>query len=187
MGVNHPHTRHPMSPRAWIFIIFKKPKNRFQGINSASLCSIAGRYDNLIPIRFQAPIDCFKIPALTFSVQMCNDDLYFVFLHLIFFMGIEQYCNLAITYTTSKSDRYENFIASAISIILQFNQNSNYKPILNFCKTKKNFGIFGWSTALLDVWGIIQYQVLHGVIISSISSSGPVFFSFPFPVPMSLL
>ncbi len=34
-------------------------------INFASLCSLAGRYDNLILIliRFLAPIDCLKIPA----------------------------------------------------------------------------------------------------------------------------
>jgi hypothetical protein len=39
-------------------------RNRFQGMNSASLCSLAGRYDNPIPPRFLAPIDCLKIPAL---------------------------------------------------------------------------------------------------------------------------
>ncbi len=33
-------------------------------MNSASLCSLAGRYDNLIPIRCLAPIDFLKIPAL---------------------------------------------------------------------------------------------------------------------------
>ncbi len=38
--------------------------NRFRGMNSASLCSLAGRYDNSIPIRFLTPIDCLKIPAL---------------------------------------------------------------------------------------------------------------------------
>jgi hypothetical protein len=38
-----------------------------QGINSASLCSLAGRYDNYIPTRFQVPIDCLKIPALNQS------------------------------------------------------------------------------------------------------------------------
>jgi hypothetical protein len=38
-------------------------RNRFQGINSGSLCSLAGRYDNPIPPRFLAPIDCLKIPA----------------------------------------------------------------------------------------------------------------------------
>jgi hypothetical protein len=32
-------------------------------INSASLCSLAGQYDNPIPTRFLAPIDCLKIPA----------------------------------------------------------------------------------------------------------------------------
>ncbi len=29
----------------------------------ARLCSLAGRYDNPIPTRFLAPIDCYKIPA----------------------------------------------------------------------------------------------------------------------------
>jgi hypothetical protein len=40
-----------------------KPRNRFQGINSASLCSLAGQYENPIPTRFVAPIECIKIPA----------------------------------------------------------------------------------------------------------------------------
>ncbi len=31
-------------------------------MNSASLCSLAGRYDNPIPFRFLAPIDSLKIP-----------------------------------------------------------------------------------------------------------------------------
>jgi hypothetical protein len=44
-------------------ITFKKFKNRFQRIDSASLCSLAGRYVNTIPTRFLTPIDCLKIPA----------------------------------------------------------------------------------------------------------------------------
>jgi hypothetical protein len=40
-----------------------EPRNRFQGMNSVSLCSLAGRYDNPIPTWFLAPIDCLKIPA----------------------------------------------------------------------------------------------------------------------------
>ncbi len=32
-------------------------------MNSASLCSLAGRYDNLIPPRFLVPIDSLKIPS----------------------------------------------------------------------------------------------------------------------------
>ncbi len=44
-------------------LTFKVPKNQFQGINPARLCSLAGRYDNPIPTRFLAPIHCFKIPA----------------------------------------------------------------------------------------------------------------------------
>ncbi len=46
-----------------VFSTFMEPRNRFQGMNSASLCSVAGRYDNPIPTRFLAPIDCLKIPA----------------------------------------------------------------------------------------------------------------------------
>jgi hypothetical protein len=41
-----------------------EPRNRFQGIKSASLCNRASRYDNPIPTWFIAPIDCLKIPAL---------------------------------------------------------------------------------------------------------------------------
>jgi hypothetical protein len=41
-----------------------RPRNRFQGMNSASLCSLVGRYDNPLPPRFLAPIDSLKIPAL---------------------------------------------------------------------------------------------------------------------------
>jgi hypothetical protein len=40
-----------------------EPRNQFQGMNSTSLCSLAGRYDNPIPTRFLTPIDCLKIPA----------------------------------------------------------------------------------------------------------------------------
>ncbi len=37
--------------------------------NSASLCSLSGRYDNPIPTPFLAPIDCLKIPALVWFGQ----------------------------------------------------------------------------------------------------------------------
>ncbi len=46
--------------------MFMGPRNWFQEINSASLCSLAGRYHNLIPPQFLAPIDFLKIPALYF-------------------------------------------------------------------------------------------------------------------------
>ncbi len=45
------------------FYTFKEPRNRFQGIDSASLCSPAGRYVNPFLAWFLAPIDCSKIPA----------------------------------------------------------------------------------------------------------------------------
>jgi hypothetical protein len=47
-----------------VFLNLMEPRNRCQGINSASLCSPAGRYDNPIPTRCLAPIDFLKIPAL---------------------------------------------------------------------------------------------------------------------------
>ena len=36
---------------------------RSPGIDSARLFSLAGRYDNPIPTRLKAQIDCFNIPA----------------------------------------------------------------------------------------------------------------------------
>ncbi len=44
--------------------MFMGPRNWCQGLNSASLWSLAGRYDNPIPTRCLAPIDFLKIPAL---------------------------------------------------------------------------------------------------------------------------
>ncbi len=43
--------------------MFMGPQNWFQGMNSASLCSPAGRYENPIPPRCLASIDFLKIPA----------------------------------------------------------------------------------------------------------------------------
>jgi hypothetical protein len=40
-----------------------EPRNRFQGMNSTNLCSLAGRYDNPFPPRCLAPIDSLKIPT----------------------------------------------------------------------------------------------------------------------------
>ncbi len=52
--------------------MFMGPRNWFQGMDYASLCSLAGRYDNPIPRRFLAPIDFLKIPALVFYCSMWN-------------------------------------------------------------------------------------------------------------------
>jgi hypothetical protein len=56
-----------------------EPRNRFQGMNSATLWSLAGRYENPIPTRFLAPIDCLKIQfwaqwkqsVFTYYLQNC--------------------------------------------------------------------------------------------------------------------
>ncbi len=50
-------------------------RNRFQGMNSAGLCSLAGRYDNPIPTQFLVPKDSLKIPAqytFIFSTHMLH-------------------------------------------------------------------------------------------------------------------
>ncbi len=52
------------------FLTFKDPRNRFQGMDSASLCSPVGRYDNPIPTRFLAPIDCSKFQQSTLYGDM---------------------------------------------------------------------------------------------------------------------
>ncbi len=85
--------------------IFKlEPRNRFQGMNSASLCSLAGRYDIPIPTRFLAPIDCLKIPAqvcplrheILFYLANSACDLWYVtlqpssFIILCFDMGTDK-------------------------------------------------------------------------------------------------
>jgi hypothetical protein len=44
-------------------------------MNSASLCSLAGRYDNPFPPRFLAPIDFLKIPALPSRFPMALEFL----------------------------------------------------------------------------------------------------------------
>jgi hypothetical protein len=49
-----------------------EPRNRCQGINSVSLCSLAGRYDNPIPSRCLAPIEFLKIPALVPVGLFCH-------------------------------------------------------------------------------------------------------------------
>ncbi len=46
------------------------------GMNTASLCGLAGRYDNPFPTRFLAPIDCLKIPAQE-SMEFCLPELWF--------------------------------------------------------------------------------------------------------------
>jgi hypothetical protein len=45
------------------FYVAQPLRYRFQEIDSASLCSPAGRYDNSTPARFITPIDCSKIQA----------------------------------------------------------------------------------------------------------------------------
>ncbi len=46
-----------------------EPRNRLQGIDSVSLCSLAGQYENSIPTWFLAPIDCSKFQHWVFHPE----------------------------------------------------------------------------------------------------------------------
>jgi hypothetical protein len=50
-----------------VFLNLEGAQESIPRIDSASLCSPAGQYDNPIPTRFIAPIDCSKIPAQDFQ------------------------------------------------------------------------------------------------------------------------
>jgi hypothetical protein len=74
--------------KAEVFAV--EPRNRFQGMNSARLCCLAGRYDNTSPTRFLAPIDCLKVSSLGHYQNISREktrNLYrfiFLFVHFIF-------------------------------------------------------------------------------------------------------
>ncbi len=55
------HYAHPVAEL--VFLNVYGARNRFQGMNSAGLCSLAGRYNDPIPPQFLAPIDYLKIAA----------------------------------------------------------------------------------------------------------------------------
>jgi hypothetical protein len=51
------------------FLTFLEPRNLFQGINSTSLCSLAGRYESPISTRLLANIDYLKTLALVLTAS----------------------------------------------------------------------------------------------------------------------
>jgi hypothetical protein len=67
---------------------------RSPGIDSASLCSLAGRYETPIPTRFLATIDCSKIQALiTVEQLLVNSLVKKPFLEIVSGpMHMEQFC-----------------------------------------------------------------------------------------------
>jgi hypothetical protein len=60
--------------QSWYFYTCMGPRNRFQGMNSASLCSLAGRYDNpLLPsphslFKNSSSDPCLSNPRLFFAL-----------------------------------------------------------------------------------------------------------------------
>ncbi len=56
------------------FVLHEEHRNRFQGTNSASQCSLVGQYNNTIPTRFLVPTDCLKIPARCWNFRKIYGD-----------------------------------------------------------------------------------------------------------------
>jgi hypothetical protein len=54
---------HVIKPNQWSKYFLALPNPILYETEQSPLCSMAGRYDNPIPTRFLAPIDCLKIPA----------------------------------------------------------------------------------------------------------------------------
>jgi hypothetical protein len=69
-------------------------------MNSASLCGLAGRYDNPISHRFLAPIDCLKIPALIYCI-ICLVESPSIYRGRAKIGGMYLPCQLERTYTTT--------------------------------------------------------------------------------------
>ncbi len=58
-----------LSPESRAEPVFLNVYGAQESINSASLCNLAGRYDNPIPTRCLAPIDCLKITAQSSDIH----------------------------------------------------------------------------------------------------------------------
>ncbi len=65
--------------------LLTEPRNRFHGMNSASLCNLAGWYDNPILTRFLAPIDCLKFQLWLAGPSLPFLPLEFALLKVIIF------------------------------------------------------------------------------------------------------
>ncbi len=59
--------RNPAQSAEPEFQTFKEPRSRFQGIDPAGLCSLAGRFDNPIPTRFLALHSLFSKDSKTLA------------------------------------------------------------------------------------------------------------------------
>ncbi len=82
-----------------VFLTCMGPRNRFQGTNSASLCSLAGRYDNPLPPRFLAPIASLKTPAQVFF----SSYFHFYWISVLGQIQNDVFCNGCITYQCSNN------------------------------------------------------------------------------------
>jgi hypothetical protein len=72
--------------------------------------TVAGRYENPIPSRFLAPIDCSKIPAqLWFTFPVCTYNLYQTLVHLVVFFhfSLNRSQTLHMRYTRHPSSNSE--------------------------------------------------------------------------------
>jgi hypothetical protein len=85
-------------------------------MNSASLCSLAGQYDNTIPPRFLAPIDSIKIPAQYANPSMVNREL--IQIHVRDNSEINKNLNVHCTYVDRETDRKTRASFTLLCIIM---------------------------------------------------------------------
>jgi hypothetical protein len=107
------------------FKTFKESKNRFQGTNSAKLCSLAGRYNNPILTRFLAPIDCLK-----------NSSTGPVFVNLLKSPGIDSQ-PLPLSRTTMQNITWKQLSYSCYSSQMRYSLDEISEKPAQYCDKKK--------------------------------------------------
>ncbi len=114
-------------------------RNRFHGIDSASQCCLAGRYDNPIPTRFLAPMAYSKIPALdtsgagsTIIVTSSRKDFVFILCKIANFNSLD-------TVPWTPSSEWSS------NCFLQLRQGQLVQKLLICCNASKLFCCFDYN------------------------------------------
>jgi hypothetical protein len=122
-----------------------EPRNRFQFMNSDILCSLTGRYDNPIPTRCLAPIDCLKIPALNVQYMSASGfdlkGLYQALKKLVFVLFEQRVHICILTRSRAKTgifhakiyDSTRSWFSNVFWLFLEEANKKNFTPIVWNC------------------------------------------------------
>jgi hypothetical protein len=135
-------------------------------MNSASLCSLAGRCDNPLPPRFLAPIASLKIPARYVQYSLCLVLSHPCSLHSTFFFAVLPLRLFLYTASGSLSLvlAISLFVLSLLSL-LSFHNSANF--FVFFTKSSQVYQLFA---------SCFQYFIYSFVLVNCFS------FSFPFQI-----